>query len=149
MHTWSNVTVIVGGHWIYQSYHTFGPQPSWFWRRAGATSSSSRGQTVQQIFCDWQNEDNGDYGVGAYCSGNTPNGTSDTGHLFILKFRPANNTLEGYAVSTNSGLWMGSAGSSPSASPTLLFSVPHAPILAPPSTNVAGRVSTGGKVTVK
>lgn len=111
---WPRVKAIFSGHDIN------GYSSGWVWQRTPATNNY--GGTVQQIFCNCQENDNTNF-----CSGNpaTPNGTSDTAHLFLLRVWPT--TVEAFLVSTNANKWLGGSGVTGQASPVQLFSVGFAP----------------------
>lgn len=115
--TWENLTGIFCGHWI-DGYST-----GWVWQRTPDTSTSSRGQTVQQIFCDCQGNSSTTGDNVNFCGGGSPDGTSDVAHLMLLRITPATQMMEGFLVSTNSGKWTGSSGVVNSASPIQLFNV--------------------------
>jgi hypothetical protein len=154
LNLWSNLTLVLSGHSIYQSWHTAG---SWLMQQVPLTSASSRAQTVQGIFNNWQESDAGTYsgvlpggggnvGPGTYCSG-VPQGSSGSriAHVMLLHFRPSAGKLDGYAVSTNTGLWeqtYANRTTAPAATPQLLFSVDYAGV---PS--VQAMSSTSGGIT--
>jgi hypothetical protein len=101
--------------------------PSWYWQQVPVTSASSRGQTVQQLFANSQDLDDGcDIDV------SKTTGAGQIASVFLLSRRPELGLLEGRMISTHSGDWFQSRspsfpdGTSWSASETLLFSVPFA-----------------------
>jgi hypothetical protein len=148
LNTWPNLFGIFGGHDV------FGPRvpsraiematslgetrtllldaagawsPSWYWQQVPVTSASSRGQTVQQLFANSQDLDDGcDIDV------SKTTGAGQIASVFLLSRRPELGLLEGRMISTHSGDWFQSRspsfpdGTSWSASETLLFSVPFA-----------------------
>jgi hypothetical protein len=123
--TWSNVTMVLGGHSVYGGWHDTGPFKPRRWQRVAVPSKSDRKQSVQQIFANWQDLESDPR---TYCQ----NAAAGAAHLFLLKFRPALGTLEGYALSTNSGLWCdGPEGAAISTSPVRLFSVAYPGVGAP------------------
>lgn len=141
MASWSNVTFMGCGHDI-NGYDTSGG--AWVWKRLASTSSSSRAQTVQQIYCDCQEND-----TNAMCSGTTPDGTSDMAHLMILRITPSTDHLEAFLISTNSGKWTGASGVVQQTDPVQLFDVSF-PALAPaPSTAISGTVAVSGTVVMR
>jgi hypothetical protein len=109
----------------------FGPSgagsPPWYWQQVPIQSESSRGQTVQQLFANAQELDDG-------CSihTSTASGTGQIASVFLLTRRPALGLLEGRMISTQSRDWFEARspsfpdGTSWSASETPLFSVPFA-----------------------
>lgn len=137
--TWSNVTCILSGHDI------GGYGDNWVWQRLATTSSSGRAQTVQQIFCDCQDNDQPQ----TYCSGASPDGTSDTAHLFLMRITPSTNKLEAFLVSTNNAKWTGGQGSLNNASPVQLFNVDFPALTALPTTMMSGAVGLRGTVIVQ
>ena len=124
VNTWPNLFGIFGGHDLMGSQGV-GSTPAWYWQRAPIKSASTRAQTVQQLFVNSQQLDNG-------CSSSVSqaSGTGQMASVFLLTRRPALGLLEGRMVSTQSGHWYGSGpgsfagGKSWSTSETLLFSVP-------------------------
>ncbi len=118
---WSRLTMVLCGHWIYASFHDTGHLAgggaSWYWQQQQVTSTSARLQAVQQIFYNEQDLDNG-------ATNPCADATLDAGHLMILKF-PGDGTLEGYALSVNTGKWTGALNSSPVTDPVRLFSVAY------------------------
>ena len=137
LNLWSNLTLVLSGHSIYQSWHAAG---SWLMQQVPLVSSSPRAQTVQGIFNNWQEADAGNYsgvlpggggnvGPGTYCAV-VPEGSSGAriAHVMLLHFRPSAGKLDGYAVSTNTGLWEQSYANrttAPASTPQLLFSVDY------------------------
>ena len=135
--TWSNLTLVLSGHSIYQSWHAPG---SWFFQQQPLTSSSARAQTVQGIFSNWQEADAGNYspavpggggdvGPGTFCS-LVPQGAGGAriAHVMLLHFRPSAGKLDGYALSTNTGSWeraYTNRAMAPASAPQLLFSVDY------------------------
>jgi hypothetical protein len=115
---WSRLLMIVSGHFLWrQSY----PQ-GWVWQQVPVTSTSSRGQTVQQIFTNQQDGDDGyDYATGGQGVTSPCDVGLESQHLFFLKFLPSVNKLRAYSVSVNTGNWIGAAGSMANASPVRLF----------------------------
>jgi hypothetical protein len=120
LQTWPNLTGVFCGHWI----DGYAGGSTWVWQRSPDTSTSSRGQTVQQLFCDCQ----GTSGVSGdninFCGTGSPDGTSDVAHLMLLRITPATQMMEAFLISTNSGKYTGTVGVVNSASPIQLFSVP-------------------------
>ena len=135
---WPNLTMVLGGHSVYESYHAAG---SWLFKQVPLTSASTRGQTVQGLFVNWQEADAGNYsgvlpggggdvGVGTYCGG-VPQGSTGAriGHVMLLHFRPSAGKLDGYSLSTNTELWEQAYANRavvPASTPQLLFSVDYA-----------------------
>ena len=128
VNTWSNLCAIFGGHDIFGS-QTSDPSgtasPQWYWQQVPIKSASARKQTVQQIFANAQQIDQG--------CGKSPSRASGAGQIasvFLLSRRPALGVLEGRMISTITGDWFQARsesfpeGTSWSASETLLFSVP-------------------------
>jgi hypothetical protein len=111
---WDNLTGVFCGHWI------DGYGSGWVWQKLASVASGTKGQTVQQVFCDCQEAD-----LTNFCSGNptTPDGTSDTMHLMLLRVTPATQMMEAFLVSTNSGKWTGTTGVRNNATPIQLFNV--------------------------
>jgi hypothetical protein len=129
--TWPNLTGVFCGHWV------DGYTSGWVWQKRTDVSTSARGQTVQQIFCDCQgNSVTGGTGdTATFCGGGSPNGTTDVMHLMLLRIDPATQLMESFLVSTNSGKYTGAAGVLNSVSPIQLFNVsmpqpPAAPVTA-------------------
>jgi hypothetical protein len=99
--------------------------PDWFWHQVPIKSDSARGQTIQQLFTNSQQLDDG-------CDTNVSraNGAGQLASVFLLSRRPALGLLEGRMISTHSGEWFGARspsfpeGESWSSAETLLFSVP-------------------------
>jgi hypothetical protein len=122
---WSNLTMIVGGHFI-DGYVT-----GWVWKYSTSTSTAPLGHTVNNIFLNTQEGD-----LAHYCPGGIVDGVSDVAHLMLCRITPATQTMEAFMVSTNSGLWTGGMGTRNSATPVRLFtaSVPE-----PPSRSSHGR----------
>jgi hypothetical protein len=125
INTWSNLFGIFCGHDIFDHHHPDPASPSWFWHQVPVKSDSSRGQTVQQLFANAQQIDEG-CGV----SPSIATGAGQIASVFLLSRRPALGVLEGRMISTQSGNWFGPrsasfpAGTSWNASEALLFSVP-------------------------
>jgi len=125
VNTWSNLFGIFGGHDIFGSHNSDPASPAWYWQQVPVTSSSSRGQTVHQLFANSQQIDEG-------CgrSASKASGAGQIASVFLLSRRPALGLLEGRMISTQSGDWFQSrsatfpGGTSWSDSETLLFSVP-------------------------
>ena len=113
--SFTNLTAVFSGHWIDPA-----SDGGWYWQRNFPQSSSARGQSVLELFANWQQLD-----WTTQCGGNPQNGVSDSGHLVILRFREdlVPRTVEAFALSTNSGKWYGAKGSVPAASPVQLFSL--------------------------
>lgn len=75
LNTWSNLTLVLCGHSLFQTWHDGQP---WLFQQKPLTSSSTREQTVQAIFGNWQEADAGNYpsvpggggnvGPGTFCS---------------------------------------------------------------------------------
>jgi hypothetical protein len=138
LNLWPNLTMVLGGHSIYQSWHVAG---SWLFKQVPLTSASTRGQTVQGLFVNWQEADAGNYsgvlpgdggnvGPGTYCGG-VPQGSigARIGHVMLLHFRPSAGKLDGYSLSTNIELWEQAYANRavvPASTPQLLFSVDYA-----------------------
>jgi len=111
--------IVTCGHFI------DGWTKGWIWQHHTATGAL--GQSIQEIFADAQ----GSGGTGDlqnYCSSNpkTPNGTSSTAHLMLLRIWPT--TMEAFMVSTNSGKWVGSPGVTGRTDAVQLWSVPFNPL---------------------
>jgi hypothetical protein len=118
---WSRLIMVLSGHWLWRTYYS--PSGGWIWKQTPITSTSGKGQTVQQIFTNQQDGDTGyDYVSGAQ-SGNGCTTGNETQHLFFLKFLPSVNKLRAYSQSVNTGNWIGAAGSMSNASPVRLFDV--------------------------
>lgn len=100
---WPNLTGVFSGHVI--GGFTTSPSPHWVWRRLASTSTGSKKQVVQQIFCDCQDNDQ----LQTYCGGvpGTLDGTTAAMHLMLLRFTPATSTMEGFLISTNNGKYIG------------------------------------------
>lgn len=94
---------------------------SWIWQHTTATGAHD--QSVEEIFCNAQGA-SGTGDLSNFCSSNpaTPNGTSSTAHLMLLRIHPT--TVEAFMVSTNSGKWVGGSGVTNQDDPVQLFSVP-------------------------
>ena len=100
----------------------------WIWQHGTATGAS--GQRIEEIFTDAQGSGgNGD--LQNYCGSDptTPNRTSSTAHLMLLRIWP--KTMEAFMVSTNSGKWVGAQGIVGQPSAVQLWTVPFNPL--PPS----------------
>jgi len=137
VNTWANLFGIFGGHDIFGGHNSEPSSPAWYWQQVPVKSASARGQTVQQLFANSQQLDEG-------CSTSTSkaNGAGQIATVFLLSRRPALGLLEGRMISTQSGNWFQSrsasfpGGTSWSDSETLLFSVPFTGLQreqAPPS----------------
>ena len=113
--SFTNLTAVFSGHWIDPA-----TDGGWYWQRNFPQSSSARGQSVLELFANWQQLD-----WTTQCGGNPQNGVSDSGHLLILRFREdlVPRVIEAFALSTNSGRWYGAKGSVPAAGPVQLFSL--------------------------
>ncbi|MGH9664795.1 MAG: hypothetical protein ACRD9L_10260, partial [Bryobacteraceae bacterium] len=84
---WPNLTAILSGHYLYEA----GAPQSRHYHRVPIGSSSSRGQTVHQFYCNAQELD--------------ANGDSNGADLCILRFFPAAGTLTTYWMSRKSSKW--------------------------------------------
>jgi hypothetical protein len=126
--TWSNLFGIFSGHDLVGSTNsdpTGTASPAWFWQQVPLTSTSSRGQTVQQVFANAQQMDQ-------TCSASvsTASGDGQVASVFLLSRRLELGVLEGRMISTRSGNWFGPASASYPGGPnwssteTVLFSVP-------------------------
>ena len=51
LNQWANLTMVLSGHSIFEPYHD---SPAWFFQQKPLSSVSSRAQTVQSIFGNWQ-----------------------------------------------------------------------------------------------
>jgi hypothetical protein len=148
VNTWPNLFGIFGGHDVFSSRSlsraiqmarspgetralSFDPaqtwSPAWYWHQVPVKSASSRGQTVQQLFANAQQLDDGcDLAL------SEANGAGQIASVFLLSRRPALGLLEGRMISTHSRDWFEARspsfpdGTSWSATETLLFSVPFA-----------------------
>lgn len=143
---WSNLTLVMNGHHLYNVGHTTGPQAPYYTVVQPVTSTSVRAQTVQQLFTNYQELE----GAMSLCSGGVPNAGLNSGHVTLLKFRPSLNTLEVYTVATNSGNWA-SAGPTLSygATPVLIANIAYSGIAPLPATSISGSVSVSGAVVIK
>jgi len=121
--TWNNLFGCFGGHDIDPASSG---SPAWYWQRTPVSSSSARGQTVQQFFANSQEIDAG-------CSGSASliSGAGQLAQVFLLSRRPSLGLLEGRMLSTVTGDWIGPRPSGfPSGSAgwftseQLLFSIP-------------------------
>jgi hypothetical protein len=126
--TWSNLFGVFSGHDLVDSQNSNSSgtsSPGWFWQQVPIKSTSSRAQTVQQLFVNSQQLDNS-----CSTSVSTASGSGQVASVFLLSRRPALGLLEGRMISTQTGDWFGPrsasfpGGRSWSASETLLFSVP-------------------------
>lgn len=123
--TWPNLFGIFSGHDLVGTPGA--SNPAWYWQRAPIQSAGVRRQTVQQLFVNSQQLDSG-----CGTSVSTANGSGQIASVFLLSRRPEPGVIEGRMISTQTGDWFGPpsssypAGSSWSASETLLFSVPFA-----------------------
>jgi hypothetical protein len=143
VNTWPNLFGVFGGHDVFAGRHVRRDdtirdeitreerQPSdtssseWFWHQVPVQSNSSRRQTVQQLFANSQQIDEG-------CSPglNTATGAGQIASVFLLSRRLELGLLEGRMISTQSRDWFQSrsasfpGGTSWGAAETLLFSVP-------------------------
>jgi uncharacterized protein (TIGR03437 family) len=143
--TWPNLTFAGCGHWI--DGYASPSSTNWVWQRLEGTSTSSRGQRVQQVFCDCQTADQTNF-----CSSsgtNPPNGSSDVMHLMLLRIFPASGMMDSYLVSTNNNTWTGGPGvrnlPSPSSAGAQLFNIKFPGIASPSqSVPVISTVNTAG-----
>ena len=126
VNTWPNLVGVFSGHDISGNIvETAGALPEWYWQYVPIKSSSSKAQTVHQLFANAQQLD-------AACdlSVSRTTGAGQIASVFLLSRRPRLGVLEGRMISTYSGDWFTHVpGSQPgtdgwSASETLLFSVP-------------------------
>ena len=98
----------------------------WIWQHN--TARGALNQSIEEVFADAQGgHSQGGHSTGdlqSYCSGDpaTPNRTSSTAHLMLLRIWPT--TMEAFMLSTNSGKWIGAQGVSGQPSPVQLWSVP-------------------------
>ena len=133
LNRWSRLTLVVCGHQYWEPYD---PPTSWHFQQTPLASASPARQTVQAVFCNYQQMDLPDAAyagvpgvpTGAYCGSLGSSRNYRIGHLMLLQFRPVIGKLEGYALSTNSGLWemtRANRNAAPSARPQLLFSVDY------------------------
>ena len=143
LNRWPRLTLVVCGHQYWEPYD---PATSWHFQQVPFASASLARQTVQAVFCNYQQMDLPDAAyagvpgvpTGVYCGGLGASRNYRIGHLMILQFRPAIGKLEGYALSTNSRLWemtRANKNAAPFSKPQLLFSVGY--------TGVPGRVPPG------
>ena len=150
LNRWPRLTLVVCGHQFWEPYDT--SPNSWHFQQVPFTSSSPARQTVQAVFCNYQQMDLPDSsyagvpGVpsGAYCGSLGASRNYRIGHLMILQFRPAAGRLDAYALSTNSRLWemtRANKNATPFARPQLLFSVDYP--------GVPGRAEPGQTCAVK
>ena len=116
---WPNLSLVTCGHDI------DGYANGWVWQRLQDISTSVKGQTVQQIFCNCQGQGTtGDLANFCSSSPTTPDGATDAMHLMLLRIWPTTGKLEAFLVSTNSGKWIGAQGVVNQANPVQLFNVP-------------------------
>ena len=159
LNVWDRLTLVLNGHFFWNSWHGMN---SWHHRQVPFTSASSRAQTVQSIFCNWQEFDGAGDSDYASFTGNpaTTNASCTTlgstyriGHLMLLQFRPSIGKMEGYALSTNTGLWEPTLANpnTLTSTPQLLFSVdyPGVTSVATYSSGISGRVTASGGVTIR
>jgi hypothetical protein len=128
VNAWSNLCGIFSGHDIHGG-NILGTAadvlPEWFYQHVPVTSSSSRGQSVHQLFANSQDLDRG-----CSMSASKTTGAGQIASVFLLSHRLELGLLEGRMISTQSGDWFGpngpavAGGDRWSASETLLFSVP-------------------------
>ena len=113
--SFTNLTAVFSGHWIDPAI-----DGGWYWQRNFPQSSSPRGQRVLELFANWQQLD-----LATQCGANPVDGSSDSGHLMILRFREdlVPRVVESYALSTVSGRWYGPGGVAPAAGPIQLFNL--------------------------
>jgi hypothetical protein len=116
--TWPNLAMITCGHDI------DGYTSGWVWQKPAITSTSPKGQTVHQLFCNCQ----GQAGTGDtanFCSGNpnTLDGTTSSMHLMLIRIWPATAKVEGFLVSTNTGKYTGAVGVDNQVGPVQLFNI--------------------------
>lgn len=128
INTWSNLFGIFGGHDLCGRRRSDRPDiaPSaWFWQQTPVKSTSSRAQTVHQLFVNSQELDDE-----CSMSVSDSDGAGQLASVFLLSRRPTLGLLEGRMISTHSGNWFESRpssfseGAGWSATETLLFSVP-------------------------
>ena len=145
--TWPNLTFVGCGHWL--DGYNVPSATNWVWQRHEGTSTSGRGQKVQQVFCNCQSADQMNFcgNDGA----NLPDGRSDVMHLMLLRIFPASGMMDAYLVSTNANTWTGGPGvrnlPSPSSAGAQLFNINFPGIASsslPPLMPVISSVNTAG-----
>jgi hypothetical protein len=128
VNTWSNLFGIFSGHDLLGSHNTSSSGrglAAWYWHQVPVKSTSTRAQTVQQLFANSQQIDQA-----CSASVNEATGTGEVASVFLLSRRPTLGLLEGRMISTHTGNWFGprsfSFPSGPSwrATEWLLFRVP-------------------------
>jgi hypothetical protein len=127
---WSNVTLVANGHYT----GPLGYGTGWWYHANQVASSSWRQQNVLQLFMNLQDLD---YNLA--CGGSPLDGTSDVGHVGILRFRPdqPGRQVEMFGLSVNrfagGNCWMDSRANTPTnpstnpcqfSNPRQLFSYP-------------------------
>ncbi len=144
---WPQLSMVLNGHWIATEAHYLDTPNTYLYQTNSLSSTSTRSQTVQAIFTDWQDLDGGFAGGGSneyptwvaagtapaavsnYCSGNNW-APFRLAHVMILQFRPSIGKVEGYIVATTSGKWEpmfgGTGVGAPAAAPVRLFSLTYA-----------------------
>jgi hypothetical protein len=172
--TWSNLTMVLNGHLIAVECPGGGAcntyAGGYHYSTLSLTSSSSRAQTVQSIFTNWQDFDagfgseypswNGTGGNGvtavssdapnsvfAYCN-TGPVSAFRLAHVMILQFRPSLGTVEGYIIATTNGKWEPTRANYRNVmttTPQLLFTLPYTgvPAVVGAATGRGAAVSAG------
>jgi hypothetical protein len=131
-----NLTGIFCGHWI----DGYAGGSNWVWQKMATTSTSTRGQTVQQLMCNCQGGVLTDGDLQTFGTSTVLDGTTDVMHLMLLRIDPATQLMESFLVSTNNGKYTGGLGVLNSASPIQLFNVS---MQQPPSAGVSSHVLIG------
>src|SRR5205807_5558875 len=57
LNTWNRLTMVLNGHWIASEAHYADTPNTYHYQTFSMTSASSRAQTVQSIFTNWQDLD--------------------------------------------------------------------------------------------
>jgi hypothetical protein len=144
MKSWTNLTLVINGHELVAGSHLEGPDASFYTLLQPITSVSTKAQTVQQIFTNFQDLDQP-----TPCTGGVGDPTKNAAHITLLKFRPAINKLEVYSLSTLSGNWVAAGPTlSYSGTPVALYNVNYpgvGPVI-PASTSMGSVTMRGGVV---
>jgi hypothetical protein len=159
---WERLTMVLNGHWIAIENQYAASPPNYHYQTLELTSTSSRAQTVQSIFTNWQDIDgafndpagSNEYpswsdapaSVAAYCS--TLGINYRMGHVMILQFRPSLGTVEGYIIATTNGKWEPTYANrfvATTTTPQLLFTLPYTgvPAVVGAATGRGAAVSAG------
>lgn len=144
---WAQQSVFIDGHWIAvegtASTGYLATPNAYHYQTSTLSSTSSRGQTVQSIFTNWQDLESDSSGseyptwqtagtapvnVNGYCAGNNW-APFRLAHVMILQFRPSLGTVEGYIIGTTNAKWEPTFANRFAAlgtTPIRLFSIPYA-----------------------